>query len=642
MKNLLFVLLALSISFFQPAFASSIRLVDKGVSSYVIYVSKHASAVETYAAHEMQKYIDRISGAAIHVKTGDGLNHGHGIYIGAEFAPLFGVKLSGDYPGLDGFVVKTINGNVLLAGSEGRGTLYAVYDLLEEIGCRWYAPDFSFYGRTGGELIPKLSSINLPRLDKVEHPSFKYRKIDVDEGWTYTIKNMKELIDWMAKARLNVFCYPMDMFHQGRVSWDSVRQALTPVLKKRGILIEVGQHGYPNFLPPEKYFKDHPDWFAEIDGRRTPDLRAVFNTSNKQALAAFTRNVLQYLAGHPEVDILDLWPPDNAEWSQDAQSLKQGSPSVRQAIILNTVARAAAKEFPRVKIEFIAYQTYITPPENTEIDSNVIMEFCPIRQTFARPIWDWSAKQNVPYHEALLKWFKRDVFKGEIGIYSYYRRYIWRSLPVVIPNFIASEMRWYHSLGVSGMRSYAEPGDWFTYELTHYAIARLSWNVNAGVQKLIEDYCLDRFGPAAQEMEQYFSIIEQTLPMQNRVAFNTTPTLDQTESYLQNLKTCAVLLEEAEQKARAADDSNATFLLGKLSLSMEYTTLDLEIGELSMRMAGAYVENGTERLEQLQSKMVELFNANLDKGIFISRGGQFYPVQESVRSDHLKKLKPTP
>ncbi len=637
MKNLLLALFTLSMSFLQPALAADIRLVDKGNSSYIIYTPKHASAVEQFAAHELQKYVNRISGVPIPVEVGDGLSRGHGIYIGAEFTPLFGLKINSDYPGLDGFVMKSMNGNILLAGSEQRGTLYAVYDLLEEIGCRWYAPGFSFYGRVGGEFVPKLANINLPHIDKVARPSFKYRKIDVDEGWTYTIKNMKELIDWMAKARLNVFCYPMDMFHQGRVEWDIVRQALIPDLKKRGILVEVGQHGYPNFLPPEKYFKEHPDWFAEIDGKRTSDLRAVFNTSNKAALDTFTQNVMKYLTDHPEVDILDLWPPDNAEWSEDAQSLKQGSPSKRQAIILNAVARAAAKDAPHVKIEFIAYQTYLSPPENTEIDSNVVMDFCPIRQTFARPIWDWSAKQNVPYHEALLKWFKRDVFKGDIGIYSYYRRYIWRSLPVVIPNLIASEMRWYHSLGVTGMRSYSEPGDWFTYELQHYVIARLSWNVDVSIPSLVKEYCADRFGAAGPEVEKYFNIIEQTLPFQNRVAFNTTPSLEQTEDYLKNLKKCAQLLEDAEQKARAESDSNAVFLLHKLSLSLEYTTLDLKIGELSMRMAGAYVENGVERLEQLHSKMVGLFDTHLDEGIFISRGGQFYPIQKSVTSSHDEK-----
>ena len=627
MKNFLFVLLTVEIVFLQTMFGAGITLVDKGTSNYVIYVSEHASTLEKFGANELQKYIDQISGVKLTIRINDGAELAHGIFIGEELARVFGVNISDKYPGLDGLVIKTIKGNVVLAGGEGRGTLYAVYELLEEIGCRWYAPNFAFYDSAGGEYVPKLRTIHLPELDKVECPSFKYRKKYVEEGWTHTVENMKQMIDWMAKAKMNVFSYPIDYQHWGRVKWDNVREALAPELKKRGIMIEVGGHGYPNFLPPERYFNKHPNWFAEINGKKTADPLVVFNTSDAGALDMFVANVNEYISRHPEIDILDLWPPDNAKWSEDTQSLAQGSPPRRQAIILNAVAKAVRQKFPHVRIEFIAYQSYISPPENIQIDSSVIMDFCPIRQTSAYPIWDYRSVQNVPYNKALLQWFKRDVFKGDIGIYSYYRRYVWRSLPVVIPNIIAEDMRWYHSLGVSGLSSYSEPGDWFTYELTHYAIAKLSWDVNISVPELVKDYCFHRFGPAAREMEQYFSIIEQTLPMQNRVAFNTTPTLEESQSYMQNLEMCISLLQQAKHKAQSGKKRNVLFLLDKLSLSMEYTKLDLEIGELSMRMAGAYVENGVKRLEQLQTKMVKLFNANLDKGIFISRGGRYYPIQ---------------
>ena len=41
---------------------------------------------------------------------------------------------------------------------------------------------------------------------------------------------------------------PTDYQGHGRVKWDNWRDALTPELQKRGILIEVGGHGYQNFL----------------------------------------------------------------------------------------------------------------------------------------------------------------------------------------------------------------------------------------------------------------------------------------------------------------------------------------------------------------------------------------------------------
>jgi hypothetical protein len=633
MRSAFLVSLALSIVVLQPLLGAGISLVEKGNSSHVIYLSRHASTVEKFAADELQKYIEQVSGARLPIKISDGPERTPGIYIGQSSARYLDTKITDAYPGLDGFVMKTIGNDIVLAGGEERGTLYAVYELLEAIGCRWYAPGFAFYGDAGSEFVPKLRDIHLPNLDTVEHPSYKFRKKYVEEGWTHIVANLKQMIDWMAKARLNVLSHPIDYQHWGRVKWDNVREALVPELKKRGIMVEVGGHGYPNFLPPERYFKDHPDWFAEIGGKRTSSPHAVFNTSNKDALATFTRNVLKYLGDHPEIDILDLWPPDNARWSEDAQSLAQGSPARRQALILNTVAQAAREKFPRTKIEFIAYQTYLSPPENIEIDSNVVMDFCPIRQTFAYPIFDDRAEQNVPYKEALSKWFQRDAFKGDIGIYSYYRRYVWRSLPVVMPNLVASEMRWYRKLGVTSLSSYSEPGDWFTYELLHYAIARLSWNVDTNIPLLIREYCNNRYRAAGESVARYFQILEQTLPKQNGVAFNTPPTLAQSAVYLRNLDTCASLLKNAEQEARTAGDSSVSILVGKLQLSLEYTRLDLMIGELSMRMGGQYVEGGVERLAELAEMRARLFNSNLDKGIFISRGERYYSSTTKKRGE---------
>jgi len=33
------------------------------------------------------------------------------------------------------------------------------------------------------------------------------------------------------------------------------------------------------------------------------------------------------------------------------------------------------------------------------------------------------------------------------------------------------DLQWYAKLPVQGVSTYAEPGDWFTYELNHYVLA---------------------------------------------------------------------------------------------------------------------------------------------------------------------------
>ena len=86
------------------------------------------------------------------------------------------------------------------------------------------------------------------------------------------------------------------------------RDFVTPELKKRGILIQVGQHGYQNYLPTEEYFHDHPEWFGELNGKRVPMSECVFCTSNSDVLQEFKKNVISCIKARPEINIFDLWP----------------------------------------------------------------------------------------------------------------------------------------------------------------------------------------------------------------------------------------------------------------------------------------------------------------------------------------------
>ena len=75
---------------------------------------------------------------------------------------------------------------------------------------------------------------------------------------------------------------------------------LTPELQKRGITIEVGGHGYENFINAEmqdgKLFAEHHDWFGQDEnGQRVKAKNRVFCTSNPQAVDFVVANVVAYL-----------------------------------------------------------------------------------------------------------------------------------------------------------------------------------------------------------------------------------------------------------------------------------------------------------------------------------------------------------
>ena len=595
-----------------------LHIVTKGHSDYSIILSKKASKVEVFAADELQQILKRISGVLLPV-----LNEGtsRSIYIGEYFAKSNEIDMRENKLGFDGFVMKSIGNNIFLAGLKGRGTLYAVYSFLRKIGCRWYAPDFEFYGKWGGAYIPQKTSIQLPNLNVISKPDYKYRKEYVEEGRTHTVASDKKLIAWMSKVGMNTFVYPLDYDHQGRVVWDSVRKELIPELERRGMLVEVGGHGYQNYLPPSKYFEDHPNWFGLRNGKRSKDTKVVFNTSNKEAVDQFTNNIVAYLKNHPEINIFDLWPPDGALWSDDSSSLKMGSPSDRQAILLNHVADIVGELFPKLEIESIAYQAYIAPPKHVQmVNPRIQLDFCPIARSFAHPIWDSTSPKNAYYDVLLKKWIGGAAFQGDMGYYSYYSKYAWRSLPVVIPHLIQREMSYLQSIGITGIGTYSEPGNWFTYEIDQYVIARCAWNAELHVDSLLANFLQKRYGHASKFISDYFKIIERTVPIANRLPHIDPPPNDSLKYFLLSFQNCDRFLIQARQVC--AKESEATFLINKLALSIKYATLDIMIRQEALSVANKDLDNSYEDIAKLKStyrKMAKLFDDNLDEGVFIRR-----------------------
>ena len=632
-KNLLFLILVWLCSLVPIAAyaikADNLTIVENGVSNYSIVLPARPSEVDRFAAKELQKYIRRISGAVLPIA---GSRTPHSVLIGLTFAKKLGIPVNRAKLGYDGYVIKSAGNTVVLAGREERGTLYAVYSFLEKIGCRWYAPNYKFYGKWGGQYVPKMSSITFPKICIFRKPDYEYRKEYVEEGWTHTVSADRKLISWMAKVGMNTLVYPLNYDGENRVVWDKVRKRLIPELQKRGLLIEVGGHGYQNFLPPAKYFKKHPDWFGSWNGKRSEYANVVFNTANKEAMKQFTDNVLSYLKSHPEIDILDLWPPDGARWSNDSANLALGSPSDRQALLLNHVAAIIRRLYPRIKVESIAYSYYLKPPGKIAIDQpNILMDFCPISRSFAHPIWDTANAENARYDRILKRWLDGKAFKGEMGFYSYYTKYVWRSLPVVIPHLIQREMAYLHSLGVDGIGCFSEPGNWFTYELNHYTIAKASWNSDVNVDSLLAGFMRRRYGKAANYLGRYFRIIETTVPHANRLPGTRPPDLRQVDAYMRNFRKCETLLTEGMKAAE--EDGQAQFLIGKLQISLRYAILDLEIRGEALLIADRDLGSPAKdisTLANLYNTMRNLFNSNLDKGIFISRG-RYYDGTIDIR-----------
>ena len=96
---------------------------------------------EAFAAEELSRALRELTGANFALITlpqpEPAIIVGSPTYIKDKF----GIDLAAEDVGNEGFIIRTVGKDIVIAGGRPRGTLYGVYDFLERFcGCRWYTP----------------------------------------------------------------------------------------------------------------------------------------------------------------------------------------------------------------------------------------------------------------------------------------------------------------------------------------------------------------------------------------------------------------------------------------------------------------------------------------------------------------------
>lgn len=224
-----------------------VNLVWEGKSNYAIIYGKDATASEKTAAKELQKYLKKMTGAELWLADDASEPEGeYEILVGkTNREENGGYSVDREDLGTDGFEIKWAGKKLIIAGGEVRGTLYGVYDFLEQLGCRFFSTDT--------EVVPSVETLTLDTTQATkEKPAFEYR----DLFWTCTFD---EVIS--AKMRLNGSVISGE---NGRMISDAYGNGLE----------YAGDHFVHTFhylVPPEEYFEEHPEYYSEIDGKRTSE-----------------------------------------------------------------------------------------------------------------------------------------------------------------------------------------------------------------------------------------------------------------------------------------------------------------------------------------------------------------------------------
>ena len=134
----------------------AITLASRGTTDVVIVMPRKPSLSVARAAGELQVFLGQITGAEFQCVTEATTAARHEIVLGApERLRQLGVTVDLGKLGPEGYVLRTVDGHLVIAGSDVRGVMYGVYGLLQDhLGCRWFTPDVS--------LIPEHPTLESP------------------------------------------------------------------------------------------------------------------------------------------------------------------------------------------------------------------------------------------------------------------------------------------------------------------------------------------------------------------------------------------------------------------------------------------------------------------------------------------------
>lgn len=449
-------------------------LFEKGRSDYSIVVGADASESEKWAAGELQHWLKEVSGASLDIQTDDAPPESDKVIVvgwNRRAQKLLGPDVQRPKDEDEAFTYRSAGPALAIWGGNQRGTMYGVMSFLErEMGVRFYTPRVT--------VTPQKARYTFTWLNHSEKPGVRVRNDFYYEAF--------EPI-WAARNRVN-----------GAMGF---RQ------QPGGLECYWSVHTFYPLMPPEEFFKDHPEYYSLLDGQRTAD-HAQLCLANPDVLRIITERIKQKMRELPEYLIYDVSQND---WSNPCQCAdceavvdREGSQSGPIIQFVNQVADSVKAEFPDKFIGTLAYSYTRKPPRTLKPRETVVVRFCSIECCFAHDFL--SCPENKSFVEDMNGWA---AIAPHIYIWDYVVNFSHYVMP--FPNFRVLQpniqfFRDHKAIGIMEQAAYQSRGGEFA-ELRAYLIAKLLWNPEAGVEPIIADFMHGYYGRAGQHVRAYFDLL---------------------------------------------------------------------------------------------------------------------------------------
>ena len=523
---------------------------DKGAYRADIVVPENIGGVEKYAVEELTNHFQKAFGKTPEVVSENLMvrnKYPFHIYIGATKAAAAAGLPVGRLQDEE-YCVKTVGNGLFLFGGDGdtkyeevlailsiamRGTLYAVYDFLEnEMGVKWIWP-----GRTG-EVVPKRSVLKLGDISRRHREPLEFRH--------YYFGGCKSGIGFVSDRNAENFFKEQKLFML-RQRHGKRRDAVSG----HSFTKWWGKYGkkhpeYFNLLPngkrmPHRIGKrvsmcvsepgvwiqrvaEWREWWHKVSHERHPPYPWVNCCENDGAGLCVCERCRSWDGPDPRFKKSPYWNGSIAE-DFDKKCLGRlfafdyglsdgqrwatypapptdelaASLSDRYVRFYNEVAAEAKKYHPEAKAIGYAYENYIDPPLKTRVGPDTIIIF--VQRTY------------FPYDQT-----ESDLFRKQWG--GWYkmgaRQMVYRpnymlaggNYPIDMSRRILDDFAFAYTNGMFAVSHDSLHGSWSAHAMQLYAVSRSFRDPLRGHAKAREDF-LSAFGAAAPAVCRYLDMVEK-------------------------------------------------------------------------------------------------------------------------------------
>lgn len=386
-----------------------------------------------------------------------------------------------------GYVLDISTESITIASVFEQGVTNGIFTFLEDfLGCMFPAPDFDY--------IPRLSDIHLSKTHISDEPEFMWRSVYTQSSEKVpNLYRKKEYLGWHSKLKLN---------------------------GAGGDDLGNGCHSSFSYIPPEEYYKTHPEYFSLYWGRRVYKQGPVSGQlcwTNEDVYKIISQKLFRQMEENPDVHIWDVSQMDT--WINRGVGCqckkcreidkREGSQMGSLLTFINRLADECAERFPNNYISTLAYNYTVDPPKNIRPRKNVLIKLCLMpgnaASDYANPNEKWARKA----HEVVAKWGK---IADNIMIWDYNVDYHGYFIPFPLINSMSANNSFYKENNVYAIfHQMAYETRAQDAELHAYLFSKLMWNRNTDVKKLAGKYMDIYYADAAEYIAEYYCKVHENI-----------------------------------------------------------------------------------------------------------------------------------